>query len=92
MVLPDGCDSRTMDFLKRRATGRKRRIPKVLNQRTAKKLLESVGYVQTIGGKHSIKMEMKGKRPITLPMHKGRDYSPDLRDAILKQAGLKDEE
>jgi predicted RNA binding protein YcfA (HicA-like mRNA interferase family) len=81
-----------MDFVRRRSTRQKRQIPKVLNQRTARRLLESVGYVKTIGGKHNIKMEKPGKRPITLPMHKGRDYSPDLRDAILKQAGLKDEE
>jgi len=70
----------------------KRRVPKVLNQRSAKKLLELYGWVETLGGKHNVKMEKQGCRPITLPMHKGRDYSPDLRDAILKQAGIKDEE
>ncbi|MET9339311.1 type II toxin-antitoxin system HicA family toxin [Nonomuraea sp. NPDC003804] len=64
-------------------------LPRALNQRNAKKLLEEHGWVETLGGKHSVKMEKQGCRPITLPMHSGKDYSPSLRDAILRQAGLK---
>lgn len=66
-------------------------IPKVLNQRAAIALLKSHGWEQAQGGKHQVKMEKEGHRPITLPQHKGRDYPPGLRDAILKQAGLKGE-
>lgn len=40
------------------------------------------------GGKHNIKMEKAGERPITLPMHKGQQYSKDLTRSILKQAGI----
>jgi hypothetical protein len=43
----------------------------------------------TLGGKHNIKMVKDGEeRPITLPMHKGRDYSRGLTASILKQAGV----
>jgi predicted RNA binding protein YcfA (HicA-like mRNA interferase family) len=67
----------------------KNQIPRVLNQKTAIKLLKREGWTQTLGGKHSVKMEKPGQRPITLPHHGGGDYSRDLRDAILRQAGLK---
>jgi predicted RNA binding protein YcfA (HicA-like mRNA interferase family) len=66
--------------------------PKALNQRSMKKLLEAHGWVETVGGKHVVKMEKPGKRPITLPANKRRDYPPGLRAAILKQAGLLGEE
>ena len=69
--------------------GNKRTRPRVLNQQKAKKLLESEGWVETLGGKHSVKMEKAGCRPITLPMHHGKDYSASLTSAILRQAGLK---
>jgi predicted RNA binding protein YcfA (HicA-like mRNA interferase family) len=59
------------------------------NQRSMKRLLEANGWTETRGGKHVIKMEKPGQRPITLPKHRGQDYSPGLRDAILRQAGLK---
>ena len=59
-----------------------------LNQKRAKKLLEQNGWRETRGGKHVVKMEKVGKRPITLPHHQGRDYSKGLAAAILKQAGL----
>lgn len=42
-------------------------LPRVLSQRTARKLLEEHGWTQTIGGKHSVKMTKPGHRPITLP-------------------------
>jgi predicted RNA binding protein YcfA (HicA-like mRNA interferase family) len=52
-------------------------------------LLEAHGWRQTLGGKHVVKMEKAGQRPITLPMHHGKDYSPSLTAAILRQAGLR---
>jgi predicted RNA binding protein YcfA (HicA-like mRNA interferase family) len=64
-------------------------LPKVMNQREAKSLLEDDGWTETLGGKHSVKMEKPGHRPITLPRHKGRKYSRDLTHRILSQAGLK---
>jgi predicted RNA binding protein YcfA (HicA-like mRNA interferase family) len=66
--------------------------PKTLNQRGMKKLLEANEWVETVGGKHVVKMEKPGHRPITLPANKRRDYPPGLRAAILKQAGLLGEE
>jgi predicted RNA binding protein YcfA (HicA-like mRNA interferase family) len=60
-----------------------------LNQRRAIKLLEQHGWVRQRGGKHQIKMVKPGRRPITLPRHRGRDYSPGLSAAILRQAGLR---
>lgn len=67
-------------------------LPSTLNQRTAIDLLSANGWAQTLGGKHNVKMTKPGQRPITLPMHKRRDYSPGLTSAILKQAGLKRKE
>lgn len=60
-----------------------------LSQKSAIKLLEENGWTRTVGGKHQVKMTKPGQRPITLPQHKGRDYSAGLASAILKQAGLK---
>lgn len=60
-----------------------------MGQRRAKELLEANGWTETAGGKHVVKMEKPGRRPITLPRHRGADYSRDLTDAILRQAGLK---
>lgn len=64
-------------------------LPSVLSQKSAIELLTGIGWEPTGGGKHQVKMEKAGERPITLPQHKGQDYSPGLRNAILKQAGLK---
>jgi predicted RNA binding protein YcfA (HicA-like mRNA interferase family) len=64
-------------------------LPRTLSQQTAQALLESQGWVKTRGGKHVVKMESPGQRPITLPHHKGADYGPQLTNAILRQAGLK---
>ena len=63
-------------------------VPKTCNQAEARKLLERHGWARTKGGKHNVKMEKEGERPITLPMHKGQQYSKDLTRAILKQAGI----
>ena len=60
----------------------------VLNQKKAIKLFVANGWSRGAGGKHSVKMEIDGHRPVTLPMHKGRDYGPDLTASILKSAGL----
>lgn len=69
--------------------GKQQSLPRVLNQASAIKLLESEGWVRTLGGKHNVKMEKDGKRPITLPQHRGRDYSKSLTSAILREAGLR---
>lgn len=59
-----------------------------LNQKRAEELLVKNGWVRTLGGKHNVKMEKDGCRPITLPRHKGRDYSKNLTGSILRQAGI----
>ncbi len=58
------------------------------NQAKAIALLERAGWTRTFGGKHVVKMVKQGRRPITLPRHKGNDYGAELRAAILRQAGL----
>lgn len=63
-------------------------MPRLLSQRTARKLLEERGWAKTVGGKHNVKMEKSGQRPITLPKHKGADYSLGLTRSILKAAGI----
>ena len=62
--------------------------PKLLDQKSARRLLGQHGWRMTRGGKHVIKMEKEGMRPITLPRHRGAAYSRGLTAAILKQAGL----
>ncbi len=62
--------------------------PKTMTQREAQKLLEANGWVCTAGGKHGVKMEKKGQRPVTLPTHNGAKYSVSLTREILKQGGL----
>ena len=63
-----------------------RQVP--LNQKSARKLLEAHGWVATRGGKHVVKVEKAGRRPITLPKHRGGDYGQRLTSAILREAGL----
>jgi predicted RNA binding protein YcfA (HicA-like mRNA interferase family) len=63
-------------------------MAKLLNQRTAIKLLERYGWTKAVGGKHGVKMIRSGDRPITLPTHRGGDYGLDLTRRILKQAGI----
>lgn len=68
---------------------RKRRQPsRVMNQKRMIKLLRDNGWVQTAGGRHQVKMEKPGMRPVTLPQNHGRDYSVGLTSAILTQAGI----
>lgn len=58
------------------------------NQREWIKALEHEGWTRERGGKHQVKMVKRGKRPITLPQHKGRTYSKGLDGAIRRQACL----
>lgn len=67
---------------------RKPPVPTTLNQAQAIKLLASYGWTQETGGRHQVKMTKPGRRPVTLPDNKRRDYPPGLRNAILKQAGI----
>lgn len=60
-----------------------------MSQKEARSLMEAHGWKCTLGGKHVVKMEKEGHRPVTLPHHGGSQYGPGLTDAILKQAGLK---
>jgi predicted RNA binding protein YcfA (HicA-like mRNA interferase family) len=64
-------------------------LPKTMNQGEAQSLLEAHGWFCGQGGKHSVKMEKEGRRPITLPMHNGAQYSVEMTRRILKEAGLK---
>ncbi len=63
--------------------------PKVLNHDAAKALLEAHGWVVRIGGKHATKMTKPGWRPVTVPRHGGRDWTPRLRATVLREAGLR---
>jgi HicA toxin of bacterial toxin-antitoxin, len=60
-------------------------LAEVLNQKRAKKLAEENGCTETQGGKHGVKMEKQGCRPVTLPHHGGKDYGKGLSAAIKKQ-------
>ncbi|MFM8793084.1 MAG: type II toxin-antitoxin system HicA family toxin [Solirubrobacterales bacterium] len=60
-----------------------------LNQKKAIKLLEKQGSTRETGGKHQVKMTKAGKRAITLPANRRRDYPVGLAIAIMKQAGLR---
>lgn len=59
-----------------------------VNQKQWIKLLIEEGWTRERGGKHQVKMTKPGCRPITLPMHKGRQYPKGLNAAIRRQAGL----
>ena len=59
-----------------------------LSQKSARKLLQEHGWTEVRGGKHVVKMEKPGKRPITLPLHRGCDYGRGLTAAIMREAGL----
>lgn len=63
-------------------------MAKLLSQKRAMKLLRKHGWTPTTGGKHVVKMDKDGHRPITLPAHRGQDYSLGLTRAILRQAGI----
>jgi predicted RNA binding protein YcfA (HicA-like mRNA interferase family) len=63
-------------------------MARAMNQTAWIALLERHGWTKRTGGKHQVKMTKGGERPVTLPMHKGRDYAPGLTAAIRRQAGL----
>jgi predicted RNA binding protein YcfA (HicA-like mRNA interferase family) len=64
-------------------------VAETLNQKQAIRTLRLHGWVRSAGGKHQVKMVKPGRRPITLPQNKGRDYPAGLVFAILKQADLR---
>lgn len=68
---------------------KKTQLPKTMTQPEAESLLTTNGWTRTQGGKHVVKMEKKGCRPITLPRCNGGVYSVDLTRRILKEAGLR---
>lgn len=57
----------------------------ILNQKSAQRLAQENGWSKTQGGKHNVKMEKEGFRPVTLPHHGGKDYGKDLSSRIRKQ-------
>lgn len=59
-----------------------------MNQKDWIKKLKAHGWTKETGGKHQVKMTKAGNRPITLPAHRGKDYSPGLSAAIHRQANL----
>lgn len=63
-------------------------MAKLLSQKAGIKLLKKHGWTKTVGGNHAVKMEKEGTGPITLPKHKGQDYSQSLTLSILRQAGI----
>jgi hypothetical protein len=73
----------------RRWFKKKPELPRTMTQRMAQSLLEANGWKRTLGGKHVVKMEKEGRRPITLPSCNGAAYSVGLTSRILTQAGLK---
>lgn len=59
-----------------------------MNQKDWIKRLKRDGWTKERGGKHAVKMTKPGKRPITLPKHRGQVYGKRLSAAIKKEAGL----
>lgn len=68
---------------------RRNQLPKTMNQSEAASLLEAYGWNRGEGGKHNVKMEKAGCRPVTLPMKQGEQYSVEMTRRILKEAGLR---
>jgi predicted RNA binding protein YcfA (HicA-like mRNA interferase family) len=64
------------------------RMARLLDQRSAIKLLEGDGWRRTAGGKHAVKMVKDGRGPVTLPSHNGQSYGKALTHAIAREAGL----
>ncbi len=53
--------------------------------------LREHGWEQSVGGKHQVKMIREGERPVTIPEFKGGTLPIGLSHAILKQAGIEDD-
>jgi predicted RNA binding protein YcfA (HicA-like mRNA interferase family) len=60
-------------------------VSRLLDQRTAIKLLQRDGWALGRGGKHVVKMVKPGMRPVTLPHHRGQCYGKRLTHAIADQ-------
>lgn len=58
------------------------------DQKSWIRCLQQEGWTLARGGKHQIKMAKPGRRPITLPMHKGAQYPKGLNAARRRQADL----
>ncbi len=56
------------------------------DQKTWIKQLQREGWTKERGGDHQVKMTKPGCRPITLPMHKGAQYSKGMNAAIRRQS------
>jgi predicted RNA binding protein YcfA (HicA-like mRNA interferase family) len=67
-------------------------MPKLLDQRSAMKLLQEHGWTIGKPGRHVVKMVKEGARPITLPHHRGQVYGKGLTHAIIRQAELQPRE
>jgi hypothetical protein len=61
----------------------------VLNQKSARKLLEANGWTMTRGGKHVVKMTKPGERPITSPAPQEPRLSVRFDQRYPPQARLK---
>jgi hypothetical protein len=58
--------------------------PKTLNQTSAQKFLEGLGYRKAKKSKqHAVKMVQDGRPPITLPYHRKADHGKGLTADIL---------
>lgn len=64
----------------------------LLDQKTARELLQKRGWRVGVPARHGIKMEKPGRRPVILPKHHGRPYGKGLNHAIVRQAGLNPKE
>ena len=55
------------------------------NQKSWIKFLVSRAWAVERGGNHQVKMVKDSCRPITLPMHRGRDYAKGMNAALRRQ-------
>lgn len=52
--------------------------------------LSAAGWVKQSGGRHQVKMTKAGRRPVTIPEHRGETLPVGLSNAILKQADMEE--
>jgi predicted RNA binding protein YcfA (HicA-like mRNA interferase family) len=55
------------------------------DQKSWIRYMRADGWTLARGGKHQVKMTKPSRRPITLPMNKGRQYPKGLNAAIKRQ-------
>jgi predicted RNA binding protein YcfA (HicA-like mRNA interferase family) len=60
-------------------------VTETTDQKSWIKLLVKRGWMVERGGKHQVKMVKNSCRPITLPMHKGREYAKGMNAALRRQ-------